>query len=287
MEMRNAVVVCGPTASGKTGLSDEVAAYLSGAGSSWVPTLVVDSMQVYRELPTITNQGRERPAELVGITSVTDEWSMARHRFAADAVIDGYEGPIVLDAGTGMYLNGILLDIDLAPKVPRQVRERAEASTYGATNPRRSARAKELELAGVPTRSSIWSTSLRYNVTMIYLRPDRETLDRSINIRSRKIVRDGLREAEKLRALSDGCSPPNPSVMSSIGVRELTNVLAGTLSLEDAEFQVASRTRRLARRQIRWFDKLSLTLANDAGVTVVSNLEEMPPLNSMFDILGS
>lgn len=285
--MRSAVVVCGPTASGKTGLSDEVAAYLSGAGSSWVPTLVVDSMQVYTELPTITNQGRERPAELVGITSVTDEWSMARHRFAADAVIDGYEGPIVLDAGTGMYLNGILLDIDLAPKVPRQVRKRAEASTYSAANPRRAARAKELELAGASTRDSIWSASLRYNVTMIYLRPDRETLDRSINIRSRKIVRDGLREASKLRALSDEGSPPNPSVMSSIGVRELTSVLTGILSLEDAEFQIASRTRRLARRQIRWFDKLSLILENHAEVTVVSNLEEIPPLNSMFDILGS
>ena len=285
--MIDAVVVYGPTASCKTGLSDEVAARLSGVGSTWVPTLVVDSMQVYRELPIITNQRRDRPAELVGITSVTDEWSMARHRFAADAVIDGYEGPIVLDAGTGMYLNGILLDIDLAPIVPHEIRKRAEASSHGATNPRRSARAKELELAGAPTRGSIWSAPLRYNVTMIYLRPGRETFDCSINIRSRKIVRDGLQEAEELRTLSEEGFSPNPSVMSSIGVRELTNVLAGTLSLEEAESQVASRTRRLARRQIRWFDKLSVTLANDAGVIVISNLEEIPPLNSMFDILGS
>ena len=59
---RRALVVCGPTAAGKSSLSDGLAEVLSEAWGGRVPTLVVDSMQVYEEIPKTTNQGRERPA---------------------------------------------------------------------------------------------------------------------------------------------------------------------------------------------------------------------------------
>ena len=72
---RQRLVVCGPTASGKSDLSDALAERLTEAEGRHVPTLAVDSMQVYRELPMITNQARGRPAELVGIVSVTEEWT--------------------------------------------------------------------------------------------------------------------------------------------------------------------------------------------------------------------
>ena len=68
----------------------------------------------------ITNQARRRPAELVGIVSVTEDWTVARHRALAEEII-AKEADFVLDAGTGMYLNAILLDIPLAPKVPDRV----------------------------------------------------------------------------------------------------------------------------------------------------------------------
>lgn len=267
-------------------MADEVSAYLSDLRDSWTTTLVVDSMQVYSELPIITNQGRNRPAELVGITSVADDWTMARHRFAADEVVDRVEGPFVLDAGTGMYLNAILLDIDIAPKVSPLIRKEAEVSSRGSVNPRRSTREKELEIAGVPGRGSIWSGALRYDVTLIYLRPDREVLDSSIDIRSKKIALYGQDEAGMIKELAASGSIPNPSVSSSIGVRELVEVLSETLSVEDAETRISARTRKLARRQMRWFDKLTRTLKGQAKITVARNMKEVPPMNSMSDILG-
>ena len=91
-------------------------------------------MQVYRELPVITNQARRRPAELVGIVSVTEKWTVARHKAIAEEIIAS-ETRFVLDAGTGMYLNAILLDISLAPKVSIEIRRRAEEMAEGESNP--------------------------------------------------------------------------------------------------------------------------------------------------------
>src|SRR5918997_3697608 len=119
---KRALVVCGPTASGKSELSDTLADGLTRTHGGHVHTLVVDSMQVYREIPAITNQARHRPAELVGIVSVTEEWTVARHKAGAQAIIEGLHIPFALDAGTGMYLNAILLDFPLAPRVNANIR---------------------------------------------------------------------------------------------------------------------------------------------------------------------
>lgn len=248
-------------------------------------------MQVYREIPIITNQDRARPAELVGITSVGDDWTMAHHRRVADELIRRTEGPFVLDSGTGMYLNAILLDIDIAPRVSPGVRKEAESASINSVNPRRATREKELQLAGVSPRESIWSGALRFDTTIIYLRPEREILDHSIDVRSSKIVRSGLKEAGELKRLASMGTVPNRSVSSSIGVRELTDVLSGDLLKEDAKTRISARTRKLARRQIRWFDKLIHTLRDSteggAKISVVQNPEGIPPLNTMSDILGS
>ncbi len=235
----------------------------------------------------ITNQERERPAELVGITSVIDEWTMARHRFAADEVLERTEGSFVLDAGTGMYLNALLLDIDIAPKVSQTLRREAEEISVGAANPRRAVREKELELAGAPGRGSIWSGEMRYDATLIYLRPDRKALDSAIDLRSKKIVRKGIEEAECLESLTNQGRGPNPSVTTSIGVRELMEVVSKKTFPEEAEVRISARTRKLARRQMRWFDKLARTLQGRTDTLVIKSRGELPPLNSMFDILGS
>src|SRR5918998_817764 len=118
-EKRKALVVCGPTAAGKSDLADTVAETLSEAYGAHATTIAVDSMQVYRELPVITNQPRARPAELVGIVSVAEEWTVARHRGRAEETICSLPShvPFVLDAGTGMYLNALVLDVDIAPRV--------------------------------------------------------------------------------------------------------------------------------------------------------------------------
>jgi tRNA dimethylallyltransferase len=244
-------------------------------------------MQVYKEIPVITNQARRRPAELVGIVSVTEEWTVARHKERVEEIVAS-EAPahFVLDAGTGMYLNAILLDIPLAPKVSPELRTRAQQAAEGEDNPRRAARAKELELSGARERGSIWDGDLRYDTVFIYLRPQRAEIDAAIARRSREIARDGLREAAKIQALIASGANISPSVMDSVGVRELTQHLSGTLALQQAVELISTRTRRLARRQMRWFDKLSRTLEGRARITVVRDTDHRQILHTMHDIIG-
>ncbi len=242
-------------------------------------------MQVYRELPVITNQARRRPAELVGIVSVTEEWTVARHRARAEEIIAA-EDTFVLDAGTGMYLNAILLDLPLAPKVSPSLRRQAQEATEGEPNQRRAARAKELELAGAGGRGSIWEGELLYETTIVYLRPERHAVDAAIEERSRRITLNGLREAERLADMVAAGTSASPQVMDSVGVRELIGHLSGMLPLQQAQDLIATRTRRLARRQLRWFDKLARTLQGRARITVVHSARDQKDLHNMHDIIG-
>ena len=274
-------MVCGPTASGKSEFSDALAERLTEAhGTLLVPTLVVDSMQVYKELPIITNQARRRPAELVGIVSVTQEWTVARHKARAEEIIGRRDTPFVLDAGTGMYLNAILLEVPLAPKVDAGTRRIAQGITAGATNPRRASRAKELELAGVPERGSIWEGKLRYETALIYLRPQRAALDAAIANRSEKIVREGLEEAAQIKEMEEAGARISASVLDSIGVRELIKHLSGEITLGEAQTRITTRTRKLARRQMHWFDKLAHALTDRAIIEIA---ECQADLNTMHD----
>lgn len=278
MATKKALVVCGPTASGKSEVADALADRLTEEHEVFVPTLVVDSMQVYREIPRITNQARRRPAELVGISSVTQEWTVARHRERAEEAIARAHAPFVLDAGTGMYLNAIVLDVPLAPKVDPATRRLAESLTAGAKNARRAAREKELELAGARRRRSVWEGDLRYDTAVIYLRPDTHALDSAILRRSERIANAGLEEATSLARMQATGVRLTASVADAIGVRELLEHLSGAITLDEATLRIAARTRRLARRQRRWFDKLARTLEGRAPFKVV---EGYPDINSM------
>ena len=174
----------------------------------------------------MTNQARRRPAELTGIVPVVEKWTMARHRKACDGVVETTEVPFVLDAGTGMYLNAILLDVPLAPQVSEETRRRAEAMSAGSSNRRRASREKELELAGVEKPGSIWEGALRYGAEIIYLRPDKSRLDAAIRARSSEISRKGSPEAVTLlEQFSE--KEINASVKDSIGVRELVALREG------------------------------------------------------------
>jgi tRNA dimethylallyltransferase len=166
----------------------------------------------------------------------------------------------------------------------------AEKLAATARNPRREARRLELELSGASERGSIWDGRPRYDLAFVYLRPPRQELDRNILMRSSNIVRDGLEEAS---LLIESDLVPNPSVRGAIGVKEMLLHKFGDLSAQEAEEAIAARTRRLARRQIRWFDKLARTLEshrhaydNPAQVLVLSNPDQNSALHLMHDTMG-
>jgi len=280
-------VVCGPTAGGKSGLADDLADALSESLGCRVPTIVVDSVQVYAGLAGISNQARRRPAKLVGVVPVTERWTVARHRRAADNVISALGPTFVLDAGTGMYLNALLLDFPLAPPVPEDVRARAERESASDTNPRRTSRQRELEMVGARGRGSIWDGDLRHPTRLLYVRPPRPKLDRAIALRSRKIAAEGLDEAAAIRDMLRAGKSVNPSVLEAVGVRELLDHLSGRLSLPEAEDRISARTRQLARRQIRWFDKLARTLRGRAVISISDDPTAPDLLHTMHGTMGA
>lgn len=244
-------------------------------------------MQVYREIPVITNHARRRRAELIGIVPVTGEWSVANHRGRVDQITRSKASThFVMDAGTGMYLNALLLDFPLAPRVSPELRKRAKLEASGDPNPRRAARERELDLAGSGARGSVWGGELRYETSIVYIRPERPEIDAAITKRSRGIASNGLHEARLLKEMAQEGAQISPQVMHSVGVAELTQHLAGTLTLEQAEERISTRTRRFARRQIRWFDKLVRTLEGRAKITVLEDGHQMASLHNMHDILS-
>ena len=103
----------------------------------------------------ITNQARRRPAELVGIVSVTEDWTVARHRALAEEII-AKEAELRPRRGNGNVPECDPARYPLAPKVSTELRRQAQQAAEGEPNPRRAARARELELAGAPGRGSIW-----------------------------------------------------------------------------------------------------------------------------------
>lgn len=287
------MIVCGPTASGKSDLADELAQALSDSHGAWTPTLVVDSMQVYRELPIISNQARGRKAELTGIVSVTEEWNVARHREAADLVMAGSESrDFVLDAGTGMYLNAILLDLDLAPKVGPEIRAKAQAMVEGEIpnpsreNPRRDTREIELRLAAAGGRASIWDGDLRLETDLVYLRPPRDRLATAIERRTERILTFGTDEVRNLREMSgSGETIITPQVRGAIGLREVDQHMDGAITLPEARQGISRRTQALAKRQINWFDKLAKTLEGRATSITVESPNAGELKHYMHDIL--
>lgn len=249
-----------------------------------MPTLVVDSMQVYEEIPETTNQRRERSAELVGIASVEEEWTVARHKDGAERLISGLAdgSPFVLDAGTGMYLNATVLDIPLAPKVSASTREEAQRISEGAENPRRTAREEELRLEGLPERGSVWAGRPLYGASFVYVRPQRHSLDLRIAERSARILHRGGEEGRLLLELN-----PNASVRQAVGPKEMMMLASGKGSAEEAQERIAARTRRLARRQMRWFDKLVRTLPETTHSIVAEGPEDPRIKQLMHDMMCS
>jgi len=269
-------------------LAEGLSTVSGSSEGSHVTTILVDSMQVYREIPIITNQARSRPATLAGVVSVEEEWTVVRHKESTEEIIGSISPdlPFVLDAGTGMYLNAIVLDIPLAPKAPSRVRVEAERLASDAQNPRRETRRLELGLLGAQNRGSIWDGPLRYDATFVYVRPSRHSLDRNIGTRASRMVRDGLEEA---RSLAESTRVPNASVREAIGVKEMLLHISGSLTADEAEETIAARTRRLARRQLRWFDKLARRVPDAASRFIVlehPNQNQKEIVHLMHDIMG-
>jgi tRNA dimethylallyltransferase len=276
----NAVLIAGPTASGKSALALRIAGQTGGT------VVNADSMQVYSVLDRLT--ARPGPGELAAAPHrlyghVSPAAPYSTGRWLADvkeAIAEGVadRGPAIFVGGTGLYFTALLDGLSEMPAVPEEVRAnwRARLAEEGApalyrllgerdpdgaarlqpADGQRIVRALEvLEASGRPIGA--WQGTRgealvdRGSARMVVIEPDREELGRRIGVRLRAMVEQGA--LEEVRALLALDLDPALPAMKAIGVRELAAALNGDIPLDPAIEAAAAATRRYAKRQATWF----------------------------------
>jgi tRNA dimethylallyltransferase len=272
------VAVVGPTASGKTELSLDLAQRL---GAEVINT---DAMQVYRgmdigtaKLPPAERRGV--PHHLLDLLDVDEPASVAKFQRQSRELIAELRGQgtaSVLVGGSALYTRAILDRFEF-PGTDPEVRRRLEdalaqegpavlharlaeadpvaAQTILATNGRRIVRALEvIELTGRPFTASLPQLEYAFeNAHQIGVEIDRPTLDERIAQRVAAMFEAGF-VAEVELLLSRGLAE-SLTAGRAIGYREVTAYLRGEIGEEQAREMTAAATRRFSRRQDSWFRK--------------------------------
>ena len=283
--MKNKViVVCGPTATGKTALGIELALRLGGEIVS------ADSMQVYRrmDIGTAKATAEERarvPHHMLDVCQPWEDYSVSRYVQEASAVCDGLlaRGKIpVIVGGTGLYIDSLLAGRDFAGRQEGddalRLRLEADYERLGgeamlerlrAFDPERAAklhpgdrrrivRAMEIyQLTGKTITQHDRETQAlppRYQAKTIVLSfADRADLYARIDRRVEQMVDAGLfDEVEAL--LKEGLSPAC-TAMQAIGYKEAVQALEGSISRQEAVERIQLNSRRYAKRQLTWFGR--------------------------------
>ena len=272
------VAIVGATASGKTGLSLDLAERLGGE------VVNTDAMQVYRGMDVGTaklpvEERRGIPHHLLDRLEVTQPATVALfQRWARDVVAEvrARDAVPVLVGGSALYTRAILdrfefpgtdeslrreLEAELERVGPAALHERLQgvdpvaAAQIIPDNGRRVVRALEvIALTGRPYSASLPSLEYADPLTLqVGVDIDRPTLDARIHARVDAMFAGGLvEEVEALlgRGLQDG-----RTASRAIGYREVAGYLRGDRTLAEAVEQTKSATRRFARRQDGWFRK--------------------------------
>jgi tRNA dimethylallyltransferase len=275
-----AVLIAGPTASGKSALGIKLAQALNGV------VINADSMQVYRDLRVITarptvEEEAQAPHRLYGHVDAGVNFSVGRYMDDAVEVLRqvGAEGRLpVFVGGTGLYFKALTEGLSDMPPVPDEVREQVRRNSEGLETPElhrllserdpetaknlrpsdrlRVQRALEILTAtGQPLVS--FHGARRPGplndapVVKLFLSPDRDELRRRIDRRFLAMMEEGA--LDEVRALGERGLDPMLPAMRAHGVPGLLACLRGEISLDEAIVRGQGDTRRYAKRQFTWF----------------------------------
>jgi tRNA dimethylallyltransferase len=275
--LRRALLIAGPTASGKSAVA------LALAQRFGATIVNADSMQVYADLRILT--ARPTPAEealaphrLFGEIDGAVNFSAGRfQRRAGEILAETGDRPVIFVGGTGLYFRALTEGLSDMPTVPEAVRTnvraraegRATPSLHGelkALDPEAAARLKDsdrqrilraLEVFEATGRSLTAFQGSRTRAALgqmawrgLFLAPDRDALHQRIDARFDAMIAEGaLEEAKRLSAR--GLDPALP-VMRAHGVPHLIACLAGRLTLGEAALRSKIDTRQYAKRQFTW-----------------------------------
>jgi tRNA dimethylallyltransferase len=284
------VAIVGPTGTGKSALSLDLAERLRAEGRE-AEIVNADAMQLYRgmdvgtaKLPVAERRGI--PHHLLDVLEPREEASVATYQVEARTVIDRLlERGVtpILVGGSGLYVSSVLYDFrfpgtdaavrarleaDLETQGPGMLHRRLRevdpvaADAIGPANGRRLVRALEvIELTGEPFGAGLGAEERPWRPSVtIGLRDDRAALVTRLDARVQGMWRDGL-VAEVERLLPAGLGV---TASRAIGYAQAAAQLAGEVDEEAAIEQAALLTRKYARRQVSWFGRFPDTVWLDA-----------------------
>jgi tRNA dimethylallyltransferase len=280
MNEKPLIILTGPTATGKTKLSIELAKTLNGE------IISADSMQVYRHMDI--GSAKIKPDEMEGIKHYlidiiepTQEFNIVLfQKYAKQAIEEIYsKGKVpIMVGGTGFYIQSVLYDIDFNEgdedgEVRRRLYALAKekgndylydmlkecdpeaAKAIHANNVKRVVRAIEY-YRQTNQRISEHNGEQRekesaYNSYYFVLTDEREKIYKNIDLRVDNMLKEGL--VDEVKSLMDmGCKRDSVS-MQGIGYKEIIDYLEGAATLDEAVYRIKRDTRHFAKRQLTWF----------------------------------
>ncbi len=297
--MKKVIVICGPTASGKTSLSIALAKRVNGEIVS------CDSMQIYQEMdigtakPTLEErQGIEH--YLLDFVSPEERYSVADYKKEAKkaikAIIEKGKMPIVV-GGTGLYLDSLIYEIEYPNiefdeeyrrKLERRVEEEGLTQLYeeatkidplaiqkiSPKDEKRILRILEIYHATGKTKTeqeiASRKNSPEYDYQVYALAWDREILYDRINQRVDQMIEQGL--IEEVQGILKR-HKHFPTAMQGLGYKEVVAFLEGDLTKEEMIDKIKMETRRYAKRQMTWFRKNKQTVWLDGQADVKTNID--------------
>lgn len=290
-QLRPLVVICGPTATGKTALGIELARRFDGE------VVNADSRYFYRGMdigvakPTIAER-QGVPHHLIDICDLgdPDAMSLAVYQQLAFEAIEGIHArghmPLLV-GGTPLYLNAVVENWRI-PKVPpdpafrNQIEREIEATGVDpilqrlhavdpiaaeriGPNPRRIIRALEIyEATGRPMSEIEGKNPPRYRTLELGLQMPRDRLYTVIDDRVLAQIAAGLER--EVRTLLESGVPRSDPAFSALGYRQLFPVIDGRCSVEEAIRTIQHETHRYVRHQDTWFRRNSRIVWIDSSV---------------------
>ena len=274
-----AILIAGPTASGKSGAGLELAARFGGT------IINADSMQVYRELRLLTARPSEAdearvPHRLYGTVPAAEAYSVGRWLGDAGSAIAEaqWKGRLpILVGGTGLYFKALTEGLAPVPDIPIEIRsywrERSDelgrdalhdelaardpamAARLGPADPQRIVRALEvIDATGMSLAEWQGGDAAPLlapgDALRLVIAPEREPLYAAIDARFDRMIEQGA--LDEVRALLALKLDPGLPAMRAHGVCELAAYLSGAVTREEAVAKAKTESRRYAKRQMTW-----------------------------------